>query len=360
MSTLFLNGQSYSFDSLKQQGILLLSETDKVHEPSFQLIHDWLNNKQSFFFSTSGSTGVPKLIELSRAQMEASARGTIEALSLTSAEHFFVCMNTAFIGGAMLVVRALMVNGTITLQEPTGNPLQLLPEEHPYTFASFAPLQLFPVLQNIHNEKLKLNRFKQVLVGGGDIYPLLKKELTTLNVKAYHTYGMTETVSHIALKELGKQVLFKALPGIQLKTDDRDCLTICCAATNNEWVQTNDVVNLIDSHSFIILGRADDVINTGGIKIWPGKVEQVIRETLGATITNVFVFGLPDTKLGQQLIAVIETHNEANNLLSVLPSQLGAILAKYEVPKQYFTLRRFSYTPTGKVNKAETLKMIGL
>lgn len=358
MSVLFLNGQSYSFENIKQQGALLLGEQDSMHQSSFQLIQDWLSNKQSFSFFTSGSTGIPKPVELSRTQMEASARGTIETLSLTSAEHFFVCMNTAFIGGAMLLVRALMLEATITLQEPTGNPLQLISEEHPYTFASFAPLQLFPILKNEDKEKQKLNRFKHVLVGGGGIDPILEKELITLNVKVYHTYGMTETVSHIALKELGKQKSFNPLQGVQLQTDDRDCLAICCAATNNEWIQTNDVVELLDDLSFNILGRADEVINSGGIKIWPAKVEQAIRAQLGTSITNVFVYALPDVKLGQQLIAVLETRTE-NTLLN-LSVQLAAQLSKYEIPRQYFTLPVFNYTATGKINKVETLKMIGL
>lgn len=358
MSVLFLNGQSYSFETIKQKGGMLLGEQDNIHQASFQLIQDWLNNKPSFSFTTSGSTGIPKPIELSRVQMEASAQGTIEALPLTQAEHFFVCMNTAFIGGAMLIVRALMLDATITLQEPTGNPLQLIPKEHPYTFASFAPLQLFPILKNEHNEQSKLNRFKNVLVGGGVIDSLLENKLVTLNVKVYHTYGMTETVSHIALKELGRQESFTALPGVQLKTDDRDCLAIRCAATNNEWVQTNDVVDLVNGHSFNILGRADEVINSGGIKIWPAKVEQAIRDQLGTTITNLFVYGLPDAKLGQQLIAVIET--DMKNAITTLPVKLGAQLSKYEIPRQYFTLPAFCYTPTGKINKVETLKMIGL
>lgn len=358
MPTLFLNGQSYSFESIKQNGAALLTERDHTHQASFQLIQDWLCNKQSFSFLTSGSTGTPKPIELSRTQMEASARGTVETLSLTSAEHFFVCMNTAFIGGAMLLVRALMLEATITLQEPTGNPLLLISEHHPYTFASFAPLQLFPILKNEHNETQKLNRFKRILVGGGGIDPLLVNKLVRLNVKVYHTYGMTETVSHIALKELGNQQSFNALPGVQLRTDDRNCLAICCAATNHKWIQTNDVVDLIDPHTFTILGRADEVINSGGIKVWPAKVEQAIREVFGPAITNVFVYGLPDVKLGQQLIAVIET--QTANSINYPLQQLEHVLSKYEIPKQYFTLSAFKYTLTGKINKVETLKMIEL
>ncbi len=339
---------------------MLLSEPEHTHQSSFQLIRDWLTHKQSFPFTTSGSTGIPKSIELSRTQLEASAQATIDALSLTANDHVLVCLNTSFIGGAMLIIRALMAGASITLQEPSGNPLQYLSTKHPYTFVSFAPMQLFPVLQNTYAEKAKLSRFNTVLIGGGGIDASLEKELITLNTKTYHTYGMTETVSHIALKELGKQQFFEALPGVQLRTDHRSCLAICCAATDNEWVQTNDVVELNDTHSFHILGRADDVINSGGIKIWPATVEQALREIPGFVFTNICVFGIPDAKLGERLIAVIETQKPDEHLLSSLSQQLESRLSKYEIPRQYFTLPTFSYTPTGKINKAETLKMIAL
>ncbi len=358
MSTVYLNGQSYSFESIKQQGVMLLTESERTHQASFKLIQDWLTNAEIFTFTTSGSTGIPKPIELTRAQLEASAKGTIEALSLNASDHFFVCMNTAFIGGAMLIVRGLIVGATLTLQEPSGNPLQLLPENHPYTFASFAPLQLFPILENVHGEQEKLNRFKQLLVGGGALDYQLETALAQLDVRVFHTYGMTETVSHIALKELGKQQTFQLLPGVHIRTDARDCLAVCCAATRNEWIQTNDVIERTDEHSFTILGRADDVINSGGIKIWPTKIEEALRKQLGSSVSNVFVHGIPDAKLGQKLIGVLETSNEIDQ--TAVSSQLETMLSKYELPKQYLTVTAFCYTPTGKTNKAETLKMIGL
>jgi O-succinylbenzoic acid--CoA ligase len=358
MSTLYINGQSYPFESIKREGITLLKESEHTHQSSFQLIQDWLTDKQSFLFTTSGSTGTPKPIELNRSQLETSARGTIQALTLKAADHFLVCMNTSFIGGAMLIIRALLVDANITLKEPSSNPLKLIPDNHSYTFASFAPLQLFPIIQNVYSEKERLSRFKQILVGGGILDSQLEKEIAALPVKVFHTYGMTETVSHIALREIGKQETYTKIANVQLKTDNRGCLAICCAATNNDWVQTNDVVELLDSCSFIFLGRADDVINSGGIKIWPNKIEQIIRERLTTFATNVFVYGIPDAKLGQKLIAVIETSYESSLLPSLLKSEPN--LTKYEVPKQYFTLPSFEYTPTGKINKAETLKMLGL
>lgn len=358
MSTLYLNGQSYPFESIKREGITLLNESERTHQSSFQLIQDWLTYKQTFLFTTSGSTGAPKPIELNRAQLEASAKSTIQALTLTAADHFLVCMNTSFIGGAMLIIRALLVDAPITLKEPSSNPLKLIPDNHSYTFASFAPLQLFPIIQNVYSEKERLSRFKQILVGGGILGSQIEKELAAMPVKVFHTYGMTETVSHIALREIGKQETYTTIGSVQLKTDNRGCLSICCAATNNKWVQTNDVVELLDSCSFIFLGRADDVINSGGIKIWPNKIEQIIREQLTTFATNVFVYGIPDAKLGQKLIAVIETSYESSLLPELLKSEPN--LTKYEVPKQYFTLPSFEYTPTGKINKAETLKMLGL
>jgi O-succinylbenzoic acid--CoA ligase len=359
VGTIILNNHSFSFDAIRQQGTGLLKETDASFYPAFTLAQQWLNNQQLFTFFTSGSTGIPKKIELQRGQLLASAKGTIETLGLTSAEHILLCMNPAFIGGAMLLIRGLELDATITLQEPSGDPLQYIPVNHPYTFVSFAPLQLFALLQLTQNTAAKLNLFSHILVGGAPISFQLEQQLTLLKTNVYHTYGMTETVSHIALRRIGKENYFTILKGVSIRTDDRHCLAIQSASTQGEWIQTNDVVNLLSENSFEMLGRADDVINSGGIKLWPAKIETALYENLGNTAGNLFVTGIPDERLGQQIIAVIESEKDRDLIIGLLDRGLPS-LGKYEIPKQIFVLERFVYTPTGKINKAETLKMIDL
>jgi O-succinylbenzoic acid--CoA ligase len=359
MPSIIVNNKHYSFDAIKHNGATLLNDNEGAYKFSFTLAQSWLNDQEQFVFHTSGSTGTPKEISLLRKQLEASAYGTIEALSLTSAEHILVCMNTQFIGGAMLLIRGLILGATITLHEPSNYPLHQIEINHPYTFVSFAPLQVFSILKNADHEIEKLNGFRNILIGGAAIDPSLEASLNSLNAYVYHTYGMTETVSHIALKELGKRNYFTILNGVSIKTDDRNCLAIKSESTNNNWIQTNDVVELINPTSFIILGRADDIINSGGIKIFPGKIEDAIRIS-SDYITNVFVYGIDDIQLGQKLIAVIEAKNWNILLQKELDSELAQSLHKYEIPKQFYILPAFNYTQSGKTNKHETLKMIDL
>lgn len=356
MSVVHLHQHPYTFEQIKIAGAALIS--DPLHQHSFTLIQQWLNGAERFTFHTSGSTGAPKPVQLQRSQLLASAQGTIKALGLTSQEHVLVCMNTQFIGGAMLLIRALMLNAEITLMEPGSHPLSLLNNQHPYTLASFAPLQVFPVLSNLHHERDKLERFKHVLVGGAPIDGELQKVLSELNTRIFHTYGMTETVSHIALKQLGKDTSYHALNKVQLQTDEHHCLMICCDATNNRWIQTRDVVELHSPTSFTLLGRADDVINSGGIKLWPQQIETAIRTELGSQLSNVCVVGIPDPLLGQKAVALLESNTIVDT--TTLKDKLRQTLDRYHIPKEFYVLKRFAYTPTGKIDKTKSLILAGL
>jgi o-succinylbenzoate---CoA ligase len=360
MGTIFLHQQSFSFEDIRMNGADLLNEADTIHQTTFQLAQQWLSGQTEFVFFTSGSTGIPKEIRLQRTQLEASAKGTIEALKLTSGEHILLCMHTRFIGGAMLLIRGLLIDAHITLQIPSANPLQPIAVDHPYTFASFTPMQLFAAIDNTDEEQQKLARFKHVLVGGGSIDQRLEEHLTHIPTHIFHTYGMTETVSHIALKHIGVDAFFKTLPGVFIRTDERGCLSIQSPSTLNEWVQTNDIVTLHDTQHFELLGRADDVINSGGIKILPGKIEKAIRQILQQSLTNIIVTGIPDAKLGSKLIAILESPNSIETLQPLLEKKLPGLVGKYEIPKQFVVIPKLAYTGSGKPDKAETLKMIGL
>jgi O-succinylbenzoic acid--CoA ligase len=349
--------------SLNNNNVLhLSSDTGSVQfNHAITFCRDWLNGKQQFTFYTSGSTGLPKPIALNRAQLEASARATIRSLQLTSKEKIWICLNTQLIAGSMMLVRGMLLNSELLVTEPASDPLQHIPSNHEMTFASFVPMQLHRLLEDDAETIRKLNRFKVILVGGASIHPLLEDKLAALTCAAFHTYGMTETVSHIALKRIGMETCYMALPGVDLQTDERGCLCIRSAATNNQWIITNDMAELTGERQFVLLGRADEVINSGGIKIFPAKVETALHRCLAdmkISVKNLFVAAEKDERYGEKLLAVIghtPLSAEEENLLN---EKLKAHLSAYEIPKLYLYSGSFAQTESGKTDKIATLKKL--
>ncbi|HET9054339.1 MAG TPA: acyl-CoA synthetase, partial [Cyclobacteriaceae bacterium] len=211
------------------------------------------------------------------------------------------------------------------------------------------PLQLDEIFRDEDSVK-KLNQFHSVIVGGASVSTALLEKIKTLSCNVYATYGMTETVSHIALQKLNEphaQDYFETLPNITIKADVRDCLVIGLPDFS-EPVITNDLVNIIDKTRFKILGRYDNIINSGGIKLIPEAIEKKIEPFLKQSF---FVAGIPDERLGQKLVLMIEV-GTVPGLLPALKSALDA----YEVPKEIFYTEAFTRTETQKINRAQTLE----
>ena len=348
----------FSFNSISV--LQLQSDTSSVHVNfAIDFCKDWLNGKQYFTFHTSGSTGIPKKIELTRSQLEASANATIQALNLTSNEKIFICLNTQLIAGAMMLVRGMLLNCDLFLIEPTSDPLKYLDENHEMTFASFVPMQLHNLLSDDLIAEQKINRFATILIGGTSINSSLENKLAQLKTNIFQTYGMTETVSHIALKKVGSENYFSVLPNIEIKKDERDCLCIKGKVTNNKWIITNDLVDIMDSTHFNLSGRIDDIINSGGVKIFPNKVEHAIHEALSILNIDVkefFVASQKDDLLGEKLIVVFCCNQFSKNEERKLTEYLRQHLSAFEIPKAFFFLSFFEKTASGKIDKIETLK----
>jgi O-succinylbenzoic acid--CoA ligase len=327
-----------------------------------EFCRDWLKGKGSFVVHTSGSTGTPKPIQLSRHQMEASARQTITALELKPGATALLCMNPAYIGGKMMLVRAMEGNMALRLVEAGANPLDQLAAHETFDFTALVPLQLEAVLKDDYSLHL-LEKAKAVIIGGAPVSQQLRSRLQKIAAPIYSTYGMTETVSHIALQRLtgpATQNYFKAFPDVQLGQDARGCLTIAGTVTANQLITTNDVVELIDSHHFRWLGRADNIINSGGIKIQLEKIEQLAEKLLlrCEQQRNLFAWSLPDERLGQKLVLIVEgpplqERDEAN-----WQQLFTQELVKYEQPKAIFYIPQFRQTPSGKIQKAETAALL--
>lgn len=330
----------------------------------------WLSEQASFLLHTSGSTGTPKPIALTRLQMRVSAQLTGQVLDLQAGDPALVCLNIRYIAGIMMLVRGLELGLPMTILEPTNNPLASLnPKGPPVLFTAFVPLQLQTILDTAASDDLAiLNGMKAILVGGAATSPALEKALQPIEAPVYATYGMTETVSHIALRRLNgpqRSDVFTALPGVTLGTDERGCLHITSAATNFERIQTNDVVELLDPVRFRLLGRADMVINSGGVKVQPEAVERIAQDVLAAygSRPRLFVAGLPDERLGQRVVAFVEQSlpqqlTPDSGPWRAVQEAIRRQLGPYSVPKELILVPAFAETPTGKIDRNATIARI--
>jgi O-succinylbenzoic acid--CoA ligase len=252
--------------------------------------------------STSGSTGVPKKISFRRDQMISSARMTEKALNLKPNDSALVCLDTQYVAGQMMLIRSFVTGMNIIGTTPSANPLLEVSKNEKINFAAFVPYQLQAILNSSPD---RLNQINVAIIGGAPIDSTLKQELSNGKCKLYATYGMTETISHIALMKLNGEnpsPYYSVLPEITIRQDKRNCLVIKADFLDEEII-TNDIVELIDNDQFNWIGRWDNVINTGGIKVVPEKIEKAIALAFGQSkLTNrFFVTGINDQQLGQRI-----------------------------------------------------------
>ena len=331
---IFLKYGALSIDDLTKEITFKLSEYEKN---AINFCKAWQGGAQEFLLHTSGSTGIPKTIRLTRDQMQASAVLTQNALNLRQSDHAFVCLNTQYIAGQMMLVRGLQIGMDMTIVEPASNPF--LNRVHAsIDFIAVVPLQLKTILLN-PNAAALIKYTRNILVGGGPIDKELINSLQVLQGNIYGTFGMTETVSHIALRKLNgddQSDNYTVVDGIDVAIDHRGCLVVSGAVTNNQQIITNDLVQLINSRSFKWIGRADNVINSGGIKIFPEQIEAVIAQLLKECEieNNFFVCGIPDLLLGEQVVLVLEGNPMDENKIQKLKERFFTAFNKYQTPKK--------------------------
>ncbi|WP_291725808.1 AMP-binding protein [Bernardetia sp.] len=331
---------------------------------------EWQSNKNDFVVHTSGSTGIPKPIRLTREQMQKSVEATAKELNLLSNERFFVCLNTEYIAGIMMLVRGMELNAEMVIVPPKRNPLEDFDENTWFDFAAFVPMQLQAILEETPQKIKILKQMKAIIVGGAPVsYSLLKKIRTIKElqrVPIYATYGMSETVTHIALKRLngkGKKEIsatYKTLPHVNIKTDERGCLIISAPQTLDREIVTNDLVDIKSQNEFEWLGRADFVINTGGVKIFPEKVESFIERSFYELDTKkrFFITSISDETLGEKIILVIEGVPFSRTFEKELLLHLKNNLPPYHAPKSFFYLETFVLTKTDKIDRKKCMELI--
>lgn len=308
-------------------------------------IEDFLGKNEYIIAHTSGSTGAPKEIALLKSHVISSASKTIQFLDIQKGQTGLLCLNPDTIAGKMMIVRALVAKLRLIVVDATSNPLETV-NEH-IDFAAMVPLQ---VEKSLLKQNEKLSTISKLIVGGAPISAKLNKTLANFENTVYQTFGMTETISHIALKKLNspKNEPYTALSGVYF-TEQKNCLVIHAPEIGVVYLKTNDIIELIDTQHFNWLGRKDFVINSGGMKIHPEQVESALAELFEVPF---FIAGMEDESLGQKVVLFMEC-NQDN-----LPDKLilSNVLNRFQMPKEIFSYETFIYTSSHKINRPETIK----
>ncbi|MCF4101242.1 AMP-binding protein [Gillisia sp. M10.2A] len=346
-----LNKLHFTNSDLKQVAYNLIKEGEPYEGSIGDFLLDWLKPSPFLEVSTSGSTGKPKRIKVKKEHMINSALATAKFFELPEKSTALMCLPANYIAGKMMLVRAMVLGWELDLVPPSSNPLDQVFKT--YDFCAMTPFQL-------DNSIGRLHLIKKLIVGGGAVAPNLQEMVQGMKTKVYETFGMTETVSHIAAKRLNpkkkkkKPTPFKVLPKVHISKDERGCLVIKAPMVADETIVTNDVVEILTYKKFIWKGRYDNVINSGGIKLFPEEIEKKLNKVIEH---RFFVTGMPDDALGEKLVLFVEA-DFSEELLEELKQKVTSVksLDKYEVPKKVYLIQKFEETPNGKIHREHTVK----
>jgi len=354
--SLLINGFNYTNEALLEGTWLKNYPSTKKEtwqKSLHQFITEWINEEDFVTVQTSGSTGKPKKIKLSKERMMNSAFMTGKYFGFKSGQKVILCLPCDYIAGKMMVVRAMMWGLDLQLVPPKGNPMADI--DYPIDFAAMIPLQVATIFEE-HPEKFSL--INKLIIGGGKVDVQLAKKLQTISTQCYATYGMTETITHVAIKKLNdshQTTHFEALSNIHFSTDKRGCLKIDAPKLSEETVITNDIVDLKNDTAFEWLGRFDNVINTGGIKVFPEKIEAMLENLL---TQRFFIASVPDKKLENKVILIIEDKEWITEKINALKLDIKQVLSKFEQPKTIYFVDKFEETPTKKIHRNRTKKKV--
>ena len=339
--TLTLHSKTYSKDQLPS--LIAEKYASKLAEwemAFFQFLSHWMDESEIIRAETSGSTGVPKTILLSKKNMIASAKLTNQYFGLKEDADVLLCLSADYIAGKMMIVRAIIGNLHLVVSEPCSCPII----DRPMAFAAMVPMQVEAML-NSEGGSQSLNLLSTLLIGGSAPSEELERRLLGISTSCFASYGMTETVSHIALRALNgpdKSMGYEALAGVWFEQDERECLVIHAPHLQDIPFITNDIVRLKNNNRFEWVGRFDHVINSGGIKLFPelleGKIAPFIQQ-------RFYIIGKKDEKLGEMAVLVIEGRLGTEHLEGLLRS----VLTPYEIPREIIFMPTFEETSTGKI-----------
>ncbi|QKJ63500.1 AMP-binding protein [Flavobacterium sp. M31R6] len=330
-----LNGFHLTKEDLCRIAYSFIKEGEDFEQSVGDFLLDWFDDKPYIDMYTSGTTGNPKSIRIEKDAMVKSAIATGDFFDLQPGNRVLHCLPANYVAGKMMFVRSFILGLDMDFVPPSSHPLEH--NDQKYDFAAMVPLQA-------KNSIDKLSNIKKIIIGGVKIHKSLEQELIKLPVDIYETYGMTETITHIAAKKVGVEA-FTTLPHVTVSVNENQCLEIVAKNIGNEKIVTNDIVKLISDNQFIWLGRFDNVINSGGIKIMPEQVEAKLSTLIPR---RYFVNGEPDETLGEKVVLYVE-----GSPMDIDHSVFD-VLDKYEKPKEIVFIPKFKETATGKIMREES------
>jgi O-succinylbenzoic acid--CoA ligase len=359
--SLTLNDEYFERDTLHQycSAKLESASTPQWERSIYQFILDWLSPEALIPLKTSGSTGKPKIVQARKTAMVASARLTQQAFNLQEGDKALLCLPADYIAGKMMIVRAFVCNLNLFITEPGATPLDREPD-HLFKLVSMVPLQLFNY-QNTYSREACLACFRQIdtlLIGGAPLAENTEQFIHSLPCKSFHTYGMTETLTHVAVRKLLPGITtYSTLPGVTVATNPDNCLIIKAPQLGIDALETTDIAQVLSNKEFTLIGRSNNTINTGGVKVQPeaieGKIEAEFKQY------PVLIFPSADEKLGQQVNLAVEARynkgieQQINEVLQSMES-----LNKYERPKKILFTEHFIYTKSGKIQRDRTIQKL--
>lgn len=351
-AVIILNGKSYTHNEIQRLIVekLSLSGLPEWESELYVFLKEWFSLSPSIKAQTSGSTGEPSIVELPRQVMIGSALRTLKYFNLKEGDRALLSLPCRYIAGKMMVVRAITGKMDLITTDPSIQS-ELLTDQ-PFDLGAMVPNQVVKLLESDSGIR-KIENIRNLLIGGSSIRATLEAKVSILKTRVVSTYGMTETASHIAIRTLsgpGRSEVYECLPGISVSLGENDCLQVHVPGQGS--LQTKDMAELISTTSFRILGRADDVIISGGIKYWPEAIEKKLE---GVISERYVISSVPDDKLGEKLVLVVE--NKATDT-EMIQRKLAEVLLPYERPRRIYLLDQFPQTANGKIKRNEIKRQI--
>ena len=345
MGFIFIESMSphFKINGNSHEKWMMFSHSDELSKSVASFIKEWNGPTNLFSFKTSGSTGNPKIILIPRSSLEHSAKTTGHFFELNAGDSILLCLPVEFIAGRMMLIRAMVLGLNLHLSNPEIK--EIIRNKCKYRFCAMTPLQVSKILDS---DIGFFDDVEKLIIGGGQINNTLENRLIELKTHCFATYGMTETASHIALLEISKNgnEVFTALPGVMFSANENNQLIIDAPKWGVHNLLSNDIVRLVSKSEFEWKGRIDNVINTGGVKIYPENIENLLNKELDSYF---FITSVYDKLLENKVIMIVEGGARNINFSS---------LSKFEKPKDIYFLPKFEFTKTGKIDRNKTLELV--